>query len=408
MRVLTINCYYKQYSVGKIIKDIEAGLQVEDCEFVHCYECGEKSADDNAYRLSGYWEYRMYYVLAHLTGLPYAAGIFSNFRLKRIIEKELPDIVHIHCPNAFSINLYWLLNYLKRHKIATVITNHAEFFFTGNCAYAEDCKGYLAGCKACPDYKNATHSVFFNRTATAWQKMKRSFENFEKIQLVAVSPWAEKRIQESTICGELPCETIYNGVDPLVFHHMHKEHLLEEYGIGEFETVFVHVTSRFSDGDSDIKGGKYILQLAQMLQQLGMQSKILVVGPVMLSQTYDHLKNIIFVGSIEDQELLAAIYSRAALLIMTSKRETFGMTCVESMCCGTPVVGFKNGGTESMALSEYSRFVPYGDIDGLMAAVLEWSGKKKELFEKLCKKAPKVYGKETMAKQYYQIYEKMI
>ena len=38
------------------------------------------------------------------------------------------------------------------------------------------------------------------------------------------------------------------------------------------------------------------------------------------------------------------------LTVLTSKRETYGMACAESLACGTPVVAFLAGGTESIAL----------------------------------------------------------
>lgn len=407
MKILTINCYYEKYSTGKIIKDIESELISKGCQFVHCYECGEKSTEKNAYRLSGYWEYRVYYVLSHLSGAQYAGGILSNVRLKRILKKENPDIVHIHCPNAFSLNLYKLLDYLKKNKISTVITNHAEFFFTGNCAHADACNGYISGCKVCPDYKSATHSIIFNRTKSSWKKMKKSFENFEKIYMVAVSPWAQKRIEHSTICYGLPCCTIYNGIDTSVFCAQKTDTIYAKYNINRDEPLFLHATSSFSDQENDLKGGIYILKLARKLQDMGIRCRFLIVGPLFLEREYDDLKNVIFAEKINDQKMLAQIYSSADLTIMTSRRETFGLTCVESMCCGTPVVGFENGGSESIALPEYSCFVTYGDLDELMVKVLEWSKKKRGMFGKLCEEAAKVYGKEAMADNYYQIYQRL-
>lgn len=407
MKILTINCYYEKYSTGKIIKDIESELISKGCQFVHCYECGEKSTEKNAYRLSGYWEYRVYYVLSHLSGAQYAGGILSNVRLKRILKKEKPDIVHIHCPNAFSLNLYKLLDYLKKNKIPTVITNHAEFFFTGNCAHADACNGYISGCKVCPDYKNVTHSIIFNRTKSSWEKMKKSFENFGKIYMVAVSPWAQKRIEHSTICYGLPCCTIYNGIDTTIFSPRWSKDIFEKYNLNIKEPLFLHVTSHFSDCKDDLKGGIYILQLARKFQQMGVAGHFLVVGPVAMELEYDDLKNVTFVGKVNDQELLAQIYSCADLTIMTSKKETFGLTCVESMCCGTPVVGFENGGTESIALSNYSCFVKYGEMEALISVVLEWRSNKKHMCGSLSQEATKLYSKEMMAWNYYKLYNEL-
>lgn len=430
MKILTLNWSYKVYSIGKIIKDIELSLDNrENVEFVHCYEFGERSDDCNTYRLSGNIEYKMYWILAHLTGLQYAAGVFSNIRLRRIIESEKPDIVHVHCPNAFSVNLYELFDFLKSRKIATVITNHAEFYFTGNCAHAEECKGYMEGCTRCERWKEASHSWLFNRTEQAWRLMEKSFEGFDRVQLVAVSPWAEQRIRESVILGQLPCCTIYNGIDTDVFRPLqllsvsgnehsdsyssYRENAVSEVSgesveEGQKTPILLHVTSRFSDEEADLKGGVFVLQLAERLQNKNVNCRIVVAGATALHKSYDKLRNIELLGQIRDQRRLAALYAKANLLIMTSKRETFGMTCAESMCCGTPVVGFENGGTESIALTRYSEFVPYGNLDELEAAALKWLERKREFKGDLSSEAAKAYGKDAMAEGYYSLYKSLV
>ena len=39
------------------------------------------------------------------------------------------------------------------------------------------------------------------------------------------------------------------------------------------------------------------------------------------------------------------------------------MVTAESLCCGTPVVGFKAGAPEQIAIKEFSEFVEYGDLN---------------------------------------------
>ena len=70
--------------------------------------------------------------------------------------------------------------------------------------------------------------------------------------------------------------------------------------------------------------------------------------------------NVLLLGRMDD-ERLAQLYSLADVTVVTGRRETFGMPCAESLCCGTPVAGFQAGGPESISLPDFSRFVPYGD-----------------------------------------------
>ena len=48
------------------------------------------------------------------------------------------------------------------------------------------------------------------------------------------------------------------------------------------------------------------------------------------------------------------------------------MICAESLCCGTPVIGFRAGAPERIALKEYSDFVQYGDLNSLKEKVMEY------------------------------------
>lgn len=394
-KVLTLNWGHGPYSISKIVRDMEEILKKEEIEFLHVQESGQ-TIGDNYIRLSGWLMTRVYYLWAHISGRQYGTGYIPYLKWKKILKKYSPDVVHIHCPNGFSINLYKVLELLKQQKIPTVITNHAEFFYTGNCAHAEDCLGFITGCKDCKDFKRKTSSLFFNRTEWAWKKMERAFRGFQHIKMVAVSPWVLGRMKKSPIVNSLPMCVIGNGVNTKIFRMM--ENRVKE---GNRKTV-LHVTANFSSDEN--KGGKYVLQLARMCEELPID--FVVVGGSSLSGLPE-MKNITFAGEISDQSALAEYYRRADATLITSKRETFGMVCAESLCCGTPVVGFLNGGTESIALPEYTSFVPFGDLEMLkkeLLSVLQADFIEQEISEKACK----AYSKEQMAFSYLEVYREVM
>lgn len=45
------------------------------------------------------------------------------------------------------------------------------------------------------------------------------------------------------------------------------------------------------------------------------------------------------------------------------------MVTAESLCCGTPVVGFLAGGPESIAIEKFSAFVEYGDLNAIKESI---------------------------------------
>ena len=92
----------------------------------------------------------------------------------------------------------------------------------------------------------------------------------------------------------------------------------------------------------------------------------------------------------------------ADVTILTSQRETFSMVCAESLCCGTPVVGFEAGGPETIAISEYSKFVEQGCIKQLEDAIQEMLTKEVIVDDFL---ARSIYDSEIMAQSYLQLYK---
>lgn len=400
IRVLTVNCY-NFGSTGKIIRDIEKQLEKTECQFYHCYEMGNRNKENHSFCLSNALIYRIYYIISRITGRQYSTGLIPALKVIFYVFKYRIDIVHIHCPNAGSINLYVLLKYLKKEKIPTVITNHAEFFYTGNCAHAFDCEKYLTGCGKCPHVKEATNSKIFDRTSWAWKKLKKIYVNNHNIVMVAVSDWQKKRMEQSTLCKDIPIYTIENGTDSESTFYPKDIKRMRHDLLQHYEYIVLHVTAGFSDPD---KGGTYIIELAKRLRTRGI--RVIVAGPYQPKQLsgFDLPDNLLFLGNIESQKLLADYYSSADITVITSKRETYGMVCAESLCCGTPVVGFDNGGTPSIALEEYSSFVEYGNIDELELKVVEWVGKKQSLNSEWNIAARIHYSSRKMAKKYFEKY----
>ena len=200
----------------------------------------------------------MYKRIAYVLGYQYGFAPVSTFKIKRIIEKENPNVIHIHSANCNVVNIYSLLRYLKQNKIPFIITNHAEFFYTGSCSHAFNCEKWKSGCGNCPQLRFAANT-WRDTTANAWKKMKKAFAGAKQCYVVSVSPWQKKRALESPIFSGVQQRCIMNGIDASIFFE--KRFLKED----DWRTV-LFVTADFNTTDKYSKGGFYLLELARLLK----------------------------------------------------------------------------------------------------------------------------------------------
>lgn len=393
MKILQVNNVYAQQSTGKITKEIFDGLLKAGHQPFVAYGRGEDYVGEGIIRICPDWYGKLNSFLSRITGLAHGGCFLSTSRLINLIKKENPDIVHLQCINGHFVNIYRLISWLKNNRIKTVLSLHAEFMYTANCGYAYECDQWQKGCKSCPDKYRATKSWFFDGTGRSWRKMKKAFEGFENDCIICpVSPWTEERAKRSDILKDFKFKTVYNGVNTAeVFNRSDRD-------MCDKNTV-LNVTSYFSADKSHIKGGYYIIELAKRMSNVN----FIVAGNA--DEVADLPKNITPLGSVNDQKELAKLYCKAGLTLMVSRRETFSMPCAESLCCGTPVVGFKAGAPEQISLDDYSEFVEHGDIDALEKTVRKWLERTDLDRMEISKQATETYSVETMVKTFSDIYE---
>lgn len=407
MKILQVNCVYKKGSTGKITYDIHQGLIANGIESVVCYGRGQKTDELNVYKTCGELYSKINHLWSRITGIMYGGCFFSTNRLISIIKREKPDIVHLQCINGYFVNIYRLINWLKKSKIKTILTLHAEFMYTGGCGHSLECNQWSTrnGCghSGCPRWRSETKSLFFDKTATMWKKMKKSLEGFdENLIVTSVSPWLMERAKQSPILKDKRHEVVLNGLDTEIFHPYDVKELRDKYNLKNEKVIF-HATPSFNDDPKHIKGGYYVIKLAEMMRNQNV--KFIVAGKY---QEGLHVPdNMILLGKVEDQTILAKYYSMADVTLLTSRKETFSMVTVESLCCGTPVVGFEAGGPECIAKKEYSSFMKYGDMNFLIKEVKSFLDKN---FDKaiISHESIKIYSKQEMTKQFINIYKQMM
>lgn len=407
MKIIQVNVVFDKGSTGKIVNDVHKYAITNKYDSIICYGRGKRVRQNKVVKFCSETEAAIQKINNQLGGLMYGGNYFSTQRLINYITHEKPDVVHLHCINGYCVNIYKLLAFLAKVQIKTVVTHHAEFFYTGNCGHALDCMKFSEqnGCIDCPRPFSATGARFLDRAHTAWNKMRSAFSKFDRQNLVftTVSPWLLNRSKLSPIVAGFDCTVIENGLNTQIFHSLADSREARSLISGCREKMILHVTASFSDIQDTFKGGDKIIELARLMPDV---SFVIVATYHSISQPLP--ENVYFYGRTKDQQTLAALYNAADLTVIASKRETFSMVVAESLCCGTPVVGFEAGGPESIAIYPYCKFVSQNDgINGLRIAAQEMLSKNYSRNE-ISKAAIQKFDSSIMAKKYCELYSAML
>lgn len=93
-------------------------------------------------------------------------------------------------------------------------------------------------------------------------------------------------------------------------------------------------------------------ELERLIRRWQLEGTVRLIGPVPNRSLPDH-------------------YVAADLLVLPSSRESFGVTVLEALGCGTPVVATVNGGSEHLLTPECGELVADSEDDAEMAAAIE-------------------------------------
>jgi glycosyltransferase involved in cell wall biosynthesis len=245
---------------------------------------------------------------------------------------------------ADIINLHWVAQFLDyptffiKNDKPIVWTLHDMNPFTGGEHYNE-WYGDIG-----PDGK-PTKRVLTDLEKTEFQKVlklkERVFERVENLHIVSLSSWMTQEIKKSKLFRKFPVTEIPNGIDESIFNIRDRHYSRALLGIQEEKKVVLFVA------DSITNNRKGFIYLRKAIEQIDHNDVILcTVGKK--SSDIEQNQNLLELGSVSDERLMSAVYSAADVFVIPSLMDNLPNTVLESLMCGTPVIGFPIGGIPDM------------------------------------------------------------
>lgn len=398
MKVVQINAVYEYSSTGRTTMELHKYLQFHGVNsYVFC--CNQSLPEENVFRIGNKYDYSIHSFLSHLFGLQ---GYFSYFSTRKLIKHLIrisPDIVHLRVLHSNCINLPLLLKYLAKENIATVITLHDCWFFTGHCCYFIDsnCGKWREKCGSCPDLKTWNSSWLFDNTQYLLKQKKRLFAEIKNLTVVGVSDWVTSFIPYSILQGARNIIRIYNWVDVNKFAPIDTEKLRCSLHIEDKFVVLSIAQNWYST-----KGLTDILIVAR--QNPDMQ--FVLVGNLVTDVQLP--SNVISVGVLSDVNKLVEFYSMADVFFNPSIRETFGKVTVEALSCGTPVVVYNATASPELVEEGCGYVVNTNNTDAASLKLNEIKAKGKSYYSEACRRfVLRNFSESKLQHDYLTLYERI-
>lgn len=369
IRVLQINSVYKVASTGRTCWELCEELE-KSGHFEVKTACKNSSLDpSHTIQIGNLYDYKIHGLLSRITGLPSYFSQHATGRLIKEIEKYSPDIVHLRNLHSNHINVPMLLSYLGDKDIATVVTLHDCFLFTGKCVHPSlaNCRRYKKCCGNCPQLKHGNKSWFFDKTEKMLSDRKKLFERIPRLAVVGVSNWVTSESEGSLFDCACIRKTIYNWVDYSTFKPNVNEHK-------DSLPVVLGVASHWEES----KGYKEFCEFAKLLRG---KANIVLVGDI---EESDKVEGIIYHGVEKDPAKLAKLYSDATVFFNPTKVETFGKVSAEALACGTPVVAYDVSANSEIIGDKCGYVVPVNNIEAAVNKIEYIISVGKQIYSQNC------------------------
>ena len=253
-------------------------------------------------------------------------------------------------PRPDVVNLHWISRWIDQPSFFASLPPHLPVVwslhdmnpFTGGCHHAGNCERFTDYCRECPQLKNPGP----RDDAFRFFEIKKRCYTGKNLHIISSSDWMSAQARRSALLRHARSfRTIPLGLDTESFKPIDKSCARQALAIDGERFVVGFACADLSSPD---KGG---LLLVEALRALADKTKItlLVFGAGKLPENGgrsepDGRYQIIELGSINSPRLQSQFYSACDVFAAPSRIESFGLTALEAMACGTPVVAFETGG----------------------------------------------------------------
>jgi glycosyltransferase involved in cell wall biosynthesis len=301
-----------------------------------------------------------------------------------------PDIVHLHWITGGMMTI----EDLSKINTPIVWSLHDMWAFTDGFHY----DGYYDVCsnRGTSMPKNFLSDKVFYRKQEAYSKISN-------ITIIGLSKWMSDCAKNSSLLKNKKHINLPNLIDTSIFRPFDKKKSKELWNIKSNKKIILFGTLNAADDPR-----KGFSQLSNALCQLTIRNVELVIfGSRKPKNSIDFGFKTHYLGSLDNDESLAQLYSAADVMVVPSLQENLSNSIMESLACATPVVGFNIGGNKDMIEHKKNGYLaePF-DVTDLKNGI-EWT-LKNDLSKKAREKVLSNFDSKIVVKKYVNLYKNIL
>jgi len=277
-------------------------------------------------------------------------------------EIKNADIIYLHWVLGGFLNFSNIEKLLKLKK-PVIIVMHDMWWITGGCHYSFTCEKYLSGCNNCQMFPGNKKN---DLSARAFKKKLKLYAKYDNFYLVSPSQWLYDCAKKALLTRGKPAFYIPNAINNKLYKPFDKNIAKYILNIDSNDIVIAFGAVKVS---SPYKGWPYLQKALEILKEDKSFSNIsvLIFGSGYNKQIADTIPfKTKFMGYLRDDYSISLAYNATDVFVAPSLADNQPTTVVESMCCGTAVVGFDVGGIPDMiAHKENGYLAEYKNADDI-------------------------------------------
>ena len=353
MRVLIINSSCGVGSVGRICVDFAKEYEKKGYEVKVTYGRDlevPKGLEKYAVRIGGKVNLICHFIYSRLLDRHGFASWHATQKFLKWAEEYNPDIIFMHNIHGYYLNVEMLFCWIKSHPEKQVRWMlHDCWAFTGHCTYFsfEKCTKWQIQCENCELLAKYPASCGIDNSINNFHKKKELFTGMQNMELITPSYWLANLVKKSFL-KDYPITVIHNQVNTNVFKPTNSD-LREKYELQD-KKILLGVAFKWTK----FKGLNDFKELAKFLPK---DYRIVLIG-LEKKQLKNIPQNIVAIERTQNVHELAAWYTTADVYVNLSVQETFGMTTLEAISCGTKAIVYQDTAGEEIIKGTNSIAVP--------------------------------------------------